>query len=67
VTASYRRATLSYMAAKKAKPIPEVLSIRTTEADRDLLSRLLAKTGLSTITEVVRQGLRALALKEKVR
>ena len=33
----------------------------------DLLSRLLAKTGLSTITEVVRQGLRALALKEKVR
>lgn len=53
--------------AKKAKPIPEVLSIRTTDADRDLLSRLLAKTGLSTVTEVVRQALRALALKEKVR
>ena len=53
-------------AAKKAKPVPRVLSIRTTDADRELLSRLQAKTGLSTLTEVTRQGWRALARKEKV-
>jgi hypothetical protein len=54
------------MTAKKAKSIPETLSIRTTPADRELLSRLQAKTGLSTLTEVTRQGWRALARKEKV-
>ena len=54
------------MVKKKTKAVPEVLSIRVTPADRELLVLLLAKTGLSTITEVTRQGWRALARKEKV-
>ncbi|MFZ0418430.1 MAG: hypothetical protein WAM04_10000 [Candidatus Sulfotelmatobacter sp.] len=51
------------MATKKTKPA-QVLSMRLTPSDRDLLARLQAKTRLTSYSEVVRQGLVALARKE---
>jgi hypothetical protein len=55
------------MTTKKTKaPRPQVLSIRLTEDDWELLDRLQAKTRLTTISEVTRQGWRALAEKEKI-
>jgi hypothetical protein len=53
------------MTAKKKQS--QILHMRLTDDDRDLIERLQAKTRLTTVAEVVRQGLRALAEKEKMR
>jgi hypothetical protein len=54
------------MTKTKRKPVvrPETSSIRWTEEDWLLIERLQKATGTISVTELARQGLRALAKKE---
>jgi hypothetical protein len=59
-----------YMAPRKPKKtktaLTSLLTIRVSAADRELLARIQAKTGVRALAEITRQGWRLLAEKEKV-
>lgn len=51
---------------KKTKKEPETIGFRFTAEDRALLAALKAHLGVVSLSDVVRQGIRALATKEGV-
>jgi hypothetical protein len=64
--AEHRRLRLAGIEIPGREALGRVMTFRTTPADRRLLRQLRSKTGLN-MSDIVRQGWRALALKEKVR
>jgi hypothetical protein len=51
---------------KKSAPPPETSSIRWKPEDLELLKRLRQATGVRSVSELARLGLRALAKKEEI-
>jgi Ribbon-helix-helix protein, copG family len=55
-----------YTVFNMVKQTPGILGVRLDKADRDLIRALKLKLGVKSVSDLVRQALRALATKEGV-